>query len=112
MALCLVTGIAGFIGSALAHALLEGGERVRGIDNFSTGKAANIADIRSRIELIEADLNDAAASAEACRGADYVLHQAAWSWPAPAVAVRVGLRIPSTSSLTSRSRTTCAVSSN
>ena len=77
MAVYLVTGIAGFIGSALAHALLERGERVRGIDNFITGKPANVADIRSRIELIEADLNDAAAAAEACRGADYVLHQAA-----------------------------------
>ena len=54
----LVTGIAGFIGSALAHSLLERGERVRGIDNFSTGKSANVAGIRSRIELIEADLND------------------------------------------------------
>ncbi len=77
MTLYLVTGIAGFIGSALAHALLERGERVRGIDNFSTGKSANVAGIRSRIELIEADLNDAAAAAEACRGADYVFHQAA-----------------------------------
>jgi UDP-N-acetylglucosamine/UDP-N-acetyl-alpha-D-glucosaminouronate 4-epimerase len=77
MALFLVTGIAGFIGSALAHALLERGDRVRGIDNFSTGKAANILDIRSQIELIEADLNDAAAIATACRDVDYVLHQAA-----------------------------------
>jgi UDP-glucose 4-epimerase len=77
MPVYLVTGIAGFIGSALAHELLERGERVRGIDNLSTGKAANVAGIRSRIELIEADLNDAAAAAEACRGADYVLHQAA-----------------------------------
>ncbi len=77
MPVYLVTGIAGFIGSALAHALLERGERVRGIDNFSTGKSANVAGIRSQIELIEADLNDTAAAAEACRGADYVLHQAA-----------------------------------
>lgn len=77
MPLYLVTGIAGFIGSALAHALLERGERVRGIDNFSTGKSANLVAIRSRIDLIEADLNDAVAAAEACRGADYVLHQAA-----------------------------------
>jgi UDP-N-acetylglucosamine/UDP-N-acetyl-alpha-D-glucosaminouronate 4-epimerase len=77
MAVYLVTGIAGFIGSALAHVLLERGERVRGIDNFSTGKAVNVAGIRSRIELIEADINDTAAAAEACRGADYVLHQAA-----------------------------------
>ena len=39
MAIYLVTGIAGFIGSALAHVLLERGERVRGIDNFSTGQS-------------------------------------------------------------------------
>ena len=77
MAGYLITGIAGFIGCALAHALLERGERVRGIDNFSTGKAGNIAPIRSRIKLIEADLNDADAVAAACHGADYVLHQAA-----------------------------------
>jgi len=77
MALYLVTGIAGFIGSGLAHALLERGERVRGIDNYSTGKRTNLAAIRSRIDMIEADLNDATAAAEACRGVDYVLHQAA-----------------------------------
>jgi UDP-glucose 4-epimerase len=77
MAVYLVTGIAGFIGSSLAHALLERGERVRGIDNFRTGKAENIVSIRSRIDFIEADINDASAVAEACRGVDYVLHQAA-----------------------------------
>jgi UDP-glucose 4-epimerase len=77
MALYLITGIAGFIGSSLAHALLARGERVRGIDNFSTGNAENIAPIRSRIELIEADINDAGAVASACRGVDYVLHEAA-----------------------------------
>jgi UDP-glucose 4-epimerase len=77
MALYLVTGIAGFIGSSLAHALLERGERVRGIDNFSTGKAENIASIRSQIDFVEADLNHTSAVAEACRGVDYVLHQAA-----------------------------------
>jgi UDP-glucose 4-epimerase len=77
MALFLVTGIAGFIGSALAHSLLERGERVRGIDNFSTGQAANLADISSRIELVEADINDGGSVARACRGADFVLHQAA-----------------------------------
>jgi len=77
MALYLVTGIAGFIGSSLAHALLDRGERVRGIDNFSTGKAENVASIGSRIDLIRADLNDAGEVAKACRGVDYVLHQAA-----------------------------------
>jgi len=77
MALYLVTGIAGFIGSALAHSLLERGERVRGIDNFSTGNAANLADITAKIELLEADINDTASVTNACRGVDYVLHQAA-----------------------------------
>ena len=52
MAVYLVTGIAGFIGSSLAHALLQRGERVRGIDNFSTGRTENLTSIRSRIYLI------------------------------------------------------------
>ncbi len=77
MARYLITGVAGFIGSSLAHALVKRSEQVRGIDNLSTGKAENIASIRSRIELIEADINDPTAVAKACRGADYVLHQAA-----------------------------------
>ena len=77
MAVYLVTGIAGFIGSSLAHALLQRGERVRGIDNFSTGRTENLTSIRSRIDLIEADVNDTSAVAEACHGVDYVLHQAA-----------------------------------
>jgi UDP-glucose 4-epimerase len=77
MALYLITGIAGFIGSSLAHELVDRGERVRGIDNFSTGKAENIATIGSRIDFIQADLNDSSAVAKACHGVDYVLHQAA-----------------------------------
>jgi len=72
----LITGAAGFIGSSLARALLERGERVRGLDNFSTGKRENIADLE-RMDFRDADLLDLAAVAEACRGADYVLHQAA-----------------------------------
>ena len=45
MALHLITGVAGFIGSSIARALLEKGEQVRGIDNFATGKRENIAEI-------------------------------------------------------------------
>ncbi len=77
MAVYLVTGIAGFIGSSLAHALLDRGEQVRGIDNLSTGKPENLSGIRDRLEFIEADINDAAAVATACRGVDYIFHEAA-----------------------------------
>src|SRR5262249_28479218 len=77
LALYLITGIAGFIGSALARALLERGDSVRGVDNFSTGRHENLAEILNRIDLREADLNDVAAMASACQGVDYVLHQAA-----------------------------------
>ncbi|HXZ28315.1 MAG TPA: NAD-dependent epimerase/dehydratase family protein, partial [Terriglobales bacterium] len=73
----LVTGVAGFIGSALARALLERGDTVRGIDNLLTGKRENIAALLDKMEFREADLCDPAAAAEACRGVDYVLHQAA-----------------------------------
>lgn len=76
MATYLITGVAGFIGSSLARALLERGERVRGLDNFSTGKRENIADL-APMDFRNADLLDPAAVAEACRGVDYVLHEAA-----------------------------------
>ncbi|MGO9515608.1 MAG: SDR family oxidoreductase [Candidatus Korobacteraceae bacterium] len=77
MALYLVTGIAGFIGSSIARELLRRGESVRGIDNFSTGKPENLAEMRSRIDFREVDLLDLAEVANACLGVDYVLHQAA-----------------------------------
>jgi len=77
MALYLITGVAGFIGSSIARALLKGGEQVRGIDNFSTGKRENSAEILTRIDFHEADLLDAAAMKNACRGVDCVFHQAA-----------------------------------
>ncbi len=77
MALYLVTGAAGFIGSSIAQALLERGERVRGIDNFATGKRENLAGLRGRMEFVEADVNDAAAVAAACREVDYIFHEAA-----------------------------------
>ena len=47
----LITGIAGFIGSTLAHALLERGDEVRGFDNLSTGSLENLAGIRNRIDF-------------------------------------------------------------
>ena len=77
MALYLVTGGAGFIGSALVRRLLELGERVRVVDNFSTGLRVNLAEVRGRIELLEGDLADEAVAREGAVGADYILHQAA-----------------------------------
>ena len=77
MARYLITGIAGFIGSNLAHALVARGGEVRGIDNFCHGRRENLAGIESLIDLREADINDAAAIRSACEGVDYVLHQAA-----------------------------------
>src|SRR5216683_2181583 len=77
MALYLITGIGGFIGSSLARELLQRGEQVRGVDNFSTGKRENVAQILGQIDCREADILDLDAIKSACAGADYVLHQAA-----------------------------------
>src|SRR5213082_1953559 len=77
MAIYLITGIAGFIGSSLARAVLAQGDKVRGIDNFATGRRENIEEILSRIDFHEADLLHLDAMKDACKGVDYVLHQAA-----------------------------------
>jgi UDP-glucose 4-epimerase len=79
MAHYLVTGGAGFIGSNLCHALVERGERVRIVDNLSTGRMENIADLveQNRVELVRADISDGNAMADATQGIDYILHQAA-----------------------------------
>jgi nucleoside-diphosphate-sugar epimerase len=77
MAFYLVTGIAGFIGSSLARAVLAQGDQVRGIDNLSTGKRENLADILGRVDFREVDLLDLPAVQDACRGVDYIFHEAA-----------------------------------
>jgi len=73
----LVTGGAGFIGSNLVKGLLQRGEHVRVLDNFSTGRRQNLAGIESQIELIEGDICDFWTALDACRDIDFVLHQAA-----------------------------------
>ena len=77
MALYLITGIGGFIGSSLARELLARGEQVRGVDNFSTGRRENIAGLLDRIDFHESDILDLDAMHKACAGVDFVLHQAA-----------------------------------
>jgi UDP-N-acetylglucosamine 4-epimerase len=81
----LVTGAAGFIGSNLVEALLKLNQRVTGLDNFATGNRHNLEQVKQAVgsalganfNFIEADIRDAAACAAACRGVDFVLHQAA-----------------------------------
>jgi UDP-glucose 4-epimerase len=77
MAKYLITGIAGFIGSSIARALLAQGDEVRGIDNLATGKRENLAEILNRVDFREADLLDMKAVQDACRNVDYVYHEAA-----------------------------------
>lgn len=77
MTTSLVTGGAGFIGSHLAHELLERGHRVRILDNFSTGKRENIAPMLNDVELVEGDIRDLAACLKTVAGAEFVFHQAA-----------------------------------
>ena len=82
----LISGVAGFIGSNLLEALLKLNQKVVGIDNFATGHRHNLdralrdagapADT-SAFRFIEADIRDLDDCREACRGVDYVLHQAA-----------------------------------
>jgi nucleoside-diphosphate-sugar epimerase len=76
MANYLVTGGAGFIGSHLVEELVRRGERVRVVDNLSTGKRQNIAHLTS-VEFVEGDLADLEVARRAVTGVDYVLHQAA-----------------------------------
>ena len=73
----LVTGGAGFIGSHLVEALVARGERVRVLDNLSTGRRENLAAVAGRIELLEGDVADPETAERAVAGCDVVLHLAA-----------------------------------
>lgn len=80
----LVTGVAGFIGSALLERLLDLGQSVVGVDNFVTGHKRNLEDVlainpdeRLQFRFIEGDLRDPAVAREACKDVDIVLHEAA-----------------------------------
>jgi UDP-N-acetylglucosamine 4-epimerase len=80
----LVTGAAGFIGSAIAERLLELGQHVVGLDNFATGHRRNVDDViaaagdrAARYRFVEGDICDLDTCRAACDGVDRVLHQAA-----------------------------------
>lgn len=73
----LVTGGAGFIGSHLVEGLLHAGHSVRVLDNFSTGRRANLAAVASDVEILEGDCADPACAVAAVGGRDVVYHQAA-----------------------------------
>ncbi len=81
----LVTGVAGFIGSNLLETLLACDQRVKGLDNFSTGHQHNLDQVKLLVtkdqwagfSFTKADIRDEDACRDACRDVDYVLHQAA-----------------------------------
>ncbi|PKM98194.1 MAG: LPS biosynthesis protein WbpP [Elusimicrobia bacterium HGW-Elusimicrobia-3] len=76
--LWLVTGGAGFIGSNIVEELVRRGCRVRVFDNFSTGKAENLAPFKGKFDLVRGDLREPADLKKAMKGVTYVLHQAAF----------------------------------
>lgn len=81
----LVTGVAGFIGSNLLETLLKLDQRVVGLDNFATGHQRNLDDVQSlvtseqwaRFRFLQGDIRNQDDCRQACKGVDYVLHQAA-----------------------------------
>lgn len=73
---CLVTGGAGFIGSHICRALLERGDSVRVFDNFSSGKRENLRGLE--VDILEGDLRDADAVAQAVKGMEVIFHEAAF----------------------------------
>lgn len=78
-AVFLITGVAGFIGSNLLEAILNLGYKVRGIDNFSTGKRENIEEFLNNpnFEFIEGDICDLETCRKVCQGVTYILNEAA-----------------------------------
>jgi UDP-glucose 4-epimerase len=75
--LYLVTGGAGFIGSHIVERLVQAGEKVRVLDNFSSGTRENLKDLLDKIELVEGDIRDFWTVIKTVEGVDFILHQAA-----------------------------------
>jgi len=75
--LYLITGGAGFIGSHIAEKLVAMGEKVRVLDNFSSGKQSNLAALEDRIEILRGDICDPDFLRKAIQGVRVIFHQAA-----------------------------------
>lgn len=73
----LVTGAAGFIGSAISRRLIAEGHTVVGVDNLSTGNLENLASVRGKVQFHEADIRDSAAMERLCEGVEVIFHEAA-----------------------------------
>lgn len=95
----VVTGVAGFIGSHVLETLLRAGQRVTGLDNLSTGREENLADVRSNLpasqwsqfSFIHGDVTNLATAKAACEHADYLVHLAALSSVRESLADPVGV---------------------
>lgn len=77
MSLSLVSGGGGFIGSHVVEGLVRQGDRVRVLDDFSTGKRANLAGVADKIEVIQGSIVDQHTVADAMKGVERVYHLAA-----------------------------------
>jgi UDP-glucose 4-epimerase len=77
LATYVVTGGAGFIGSHISEELVRQNHSVRIVDNFYSGKLANIEGFRKSVDVFDVDIADGSKLAEIFKQADYVIHQAA-----------------------------------
>jgi nucleoside-diphosphate-sugar epimerase len=73
----LITGAAGFIGSSLTRELVHRGYDVRGVDNLSTGRIENLAEVLPSMQFVEGDLLDTSLIGDLCGGVDVIFHEAA-----------------------------------
>ena len=93
----LVTGGAGFIGSAIVRRLLVDGASVRVLDDYSRGSPRRLADVAADIEAVSGDIRDKATVERACAGVDSVIHLAAvngteFFYSKPETVLEVGIK--------------------